>query len=413
LVNGRTDYTTNPNTSVVLTWQVRNATNVRIRRTSAAGPAVYDENPAGNSMDLGPFVEFYPVDATYELAVGNQCGNDSRTVSVHLRKVPDIKIVGVELIQAIQRFDLNRPMRNNSVILRGRKRTIARLYIDSGITDGFDNSGGSGPNTQGNVTGSVVVYSDNARNGIDSGPPLNAVGSVVARPRLEINRSDLTQTLNFELPWGALVKDVRIVATVWVDGHQNDIGTGWFDRNDSTNVRFIRGGINKIYHIRIRDDSGHLPPANVLNPPSMFDIYRSLIGAHYRMPVTEDGFQVYLLPGVRVIGSRKDLTTKRGWEDLLNDLEDIADTFDINGGILTAMVPNDDEYALNGIATSGQRPFPHLFNEHPRMMAKATLPATFAHELGHIFGLHHARCPVEEMKDCDQGEIDRRLPLFE
>lgn len=61
-------------------------------------------------------------------------------------------------------------------------------------------------------------------------------------------------------------------------------------------------------------------------------------------------------------------------------------------------MPNDPRYTLNGWGTVG--------GDLPHFVARASLPATFAHEMGHNFGFSHANCGVLQ-----PGEVpDARLP---
>jgi hypothetical protein len=77
--------TIEPNTELILTWQVRNATTKDISRTSAVGPGGPEYvDPSGNILDLGAFTGTQSADATYKLTATNQCASVTSTVSVHL-----------------------------------------------------------------------------------------------------------------------------------------------------------------------------------------------------------------------------------------------------------------------------------------------------------------------------------------
>ena len=347
LVNGRSDLTVPPQTMLTLTWQIRNATTFRIRRISPDGPPVDIIDPPGNSFDIGIFADLRPLDAVYELSANNQCGVVSRNLSVHFRTYPALKILGIELIQVIQRFNLSDQSMNNSVRLRARKKTIARLYVDSGITNGFDS--GEGPNNQPNVTGSVEVFRQASGGGINVGPPLNAGGIVLARPLNNIDRNDITHTLNFELPWEQLVGKTRIEAKVWVGGHENDVNTGWQSRFTYTGVQFHISAPQIIVRILVRDKWIRPEPLE-RNPPIPIEYNISLQGARIRMPVSEDTFVTYLAPGFEIIDCDWSLRRREGWEKLLDVLDDIADGFEDLGQIMAALVPNDRRYAMGGMA---------------------------------------------------------------
>ena len=73
--------------ALTLTWAVRNATTVRVRRTSTSRPPLNVTNPGGSSINLGPFTENQPVDATYQLTATNRCGTVTASVAVRLRRI--------------------------------------------------------------------------------------------------------------------------------------------------------------------------------------------------------------------------------------------------------------------------------------------------------------------------------------
>jgi hypothetical protein len=127
-----------------LHWTVRNAARIRIRRTSPDGPPLDEQHTSSNpaqpaafnaSRALGPFTGSKPVDATYEIAATNRWNAANplvKTVTVRLRRKPQVKIVGMEISQAAQHFDLFSPAQNNNVRLVAGKKTMVRVYVDSG-----------------------------------------------------------------------------------------------------------------------------------------------------------------------------------------------------------------------------------------------------------------------------------------
>jgi hypothetical protein len=124
------------------------------------------------------------------------------------------------------------------------------------------------------------------------------------------------------------------------------------------------------------------------------------------MPVSEDGFEIHYAAGYQTINSNVDLRTHDGWERLLQRIEDIAEDFEDKGHIWTAIVPDDPRYAKilgMGYASS--------FYRHPVMVARAALPATFAHEMGHTLGVDDAPCPPPGDPDAPD-HIDPRLPGY-
>lgn len=401
--------TVEPNTNLSLTWLVRNADTVRIQRTSGAGPDVNVVNPPGNILNLGVFTGTQPVDATYELTATNTCGTVTRTVGVRLRKTPALQIVGIEVIQAIQQFSLTNPGQNNSVPLVANKRTMVRVYIDSGITDGFNNGGGA--NRQANVTGRITAdFFGGPPAGAD---PLNPGGIITARPAMQISRAARdannfpTQTLNFELPFDQLFGLAQITARVWVQGHENDFGSGWMDIDSSTLVNFQPRRSRVLGQILVEDDNlGLIAPF-----PSQYNT--SLQGARTRYPIAEDGFVVFVPPIFRNWRTSHDLTRTiqlptgqvvpdlDPWSDLLDDIDDFGDDYE-GVDIWTAVVPNDPRYTINGLGTVGTGD-----GNLPHFVAQTTLPATFAHEMGHNFAINHANCGAA----LPGNVLDPRLPV--
>jgi hypothetical protein len=373
-----------PGTPVILMWSVDNATSFRIRRTSANGPFVDVVDPAGTSLTLSAFIGTQDADATYELTANNSCGTTTRTVTVRLRQPPALRIMGVEVVQAIQRFNFADATQQNTIRLVSRKRTVARVYVDSGITNGFDN--GAGADVQPNVRGSVTVFPPGA-----TGMPttvLNTGGVLAAQPASAVNRDTLDHSLNFALPASVLDGACRLEVRVWVQGHENELGTGWSPFGTSATVIFQPRRAQPVVRILVRDTNQNI------GPPTTGNYATSLQGARTRYPVQQaGGLPIFIAPGFETIDSNHDLQTRAGWDDLLDDIADIADGFQDNGELWTAVVPDQSNYNLNGLGTLG--------GTQPHLLARAALPATFAHELGHNFGLNHSNCglPAGETPD--------------
>jgi hypothetical protein len=141
------------------------------------------------------------------LSVGNQCGSAARELPFLVAQQPQVKILGIEITQAIQHFDLFAEAWNNSVPLVARKETVARAYIDSGLTGGFDY--GSGPDLL-PVTGTLRVWNETG--------PITALSPVTpdatkifsARPEATIERENGFHTLNFRIPWHQVIGTVTL-----------------------------------------------------------------------------------------------------------------------------------------------------------------------------------------------------------
>ena len=368
-----------PGTQVFLNWSVQNATTFRVRRTSAAGPFIDVTNPPGTSANLGQFAGTQNTDATYELTATNSCGTTTRSVTVELRQPPTLGILGVEVVQSVQRFAFGNPAQQNTVRLAARKRTMVRVYVDSGISNGFNN--GAGANLQPNVTGRVTVFPPGAGAGTTA-VLRNAGGTISARPQATINRDQLGHSLNFELPSHLIDGAVRLEVRVWVTGHENELGTRWNPWGTALTVNFQPRRAQPVVRIFVRDTNQNLAA------PTAAQYETSRTGARTRYPVAfAGGMPIFIAPGFETINSAHDLQTRAGWDNLLDDIADIADDFVDNGEIWTGLVPDQANYNLNGLGTVG--------GTQPHMLARAALPATFAHELGHNFGFMHANCGLQ------------------
>lgn len=401
-VNGRPEVTVEPGTELILTWNVQNVDTIRIRRIGNTGPAVPTEIPQGNAMSLGPFTATTDIDARYELTASNGCGSVSQTIEAHLRKTPALRILGIEVTQGIQRFNFENTgvvsrdgdyvtvisgHYNNTVRLVAKKRTLVRVFVDSGISDGHDN--GAGPNQQGRVIGNLSVDVGQASLRVT---PINLDGEFTARPERETDRTNLTHSLNFELPWESLSGVATIRAHVWVRDRQD-----WSAR-DELSVGFEPERRKRILVKILVEDSRLDLPA----PPSA-QYEAALARARGILPVAEDGFVVHIAPGYETISTDADLTKDEGWYELLDDIDDIASDFEDRGQIWTAMTPANANYAWSGYAHAERRGFMGLDHEYDRLAFRAGSNLTLAHEISHTFGVNHAPCGSPE-------NIDSRLP---
>jgi hypothetical protein len=402
LVNGRPHLTVTPGTDLTLTWQLSNATEVRLRRTSVAGPAIDELNPAGNARALGPFEGDRPVGAVYELVATNPCGTVRRNVSVLLRSRPNLSILGVEVIQSIQRFDLANPAQNNSVRLVARKRTLARVYVDSGIRDGFNYTGASDGQNLLEVTGELTVIPAAGGQGTSAGRPINRDpagpdGVVRAGPARNILRGGLHYTLNFDLPLNQLVGDVRLDVRVWATGGGAQFGGfgGWQASDSGTVVKFHPVRDVNLVRVLVKDNK------KGVGPPSAADYGNDVWEALTRFPISDFGLNFFVLPGKDPLETDYDYTQRTSWSELMDDLVDLADCVDDDGRnlIWTALLPreslpeNATELGLIFGMGDDVPPPPHC--------ASVVGGDLFAHELGHTFAVDHAPCglPANETPD--------------
>jgi hypothetical protein len=388
-VNGRSELTITSGTPLTLTWRVRHATQVRIRRVvesgAPAGPDIDVTNPDDDTIELGPFVGESPSQVRYELRATNTCGAVTGVVNVRLRAEPSFRVVGIELVQWIQRFDLDGDGPRNDVRLVAHKRTLARVYV---ARDPSAPEGGS-------VTGSVEV----------AGQPghlylTQYFGDRVALRSLdEIQRDHWTHALNFELPIETLSGHVTVRARVWAPGSEReDEDPRWWRRDAAVAARFQVLRPETLVRVRVRDAYRGLPA------PSAARFEETLAYARGVLPFAENGFNIVEQPGHEVLVTHNNLATQNGWFELLDEIEDFADETPFRGKIWAAVVADlpgtvgeDGRPLVGGIARPGYY-YPN--NPRPRVLAfQVGSSLAGAHELCHTFAVWHAPCgnyPGEE-----------------
>jgi len=396
------DVAVEPNDHVVLRWSVRNGVALSLTRISPQGPFVPPPVPLPRSgtLDLGAFTGTQPAAAAYALTVKNHCGTDRREVTVRLQRTPKLKIDAIEVVQAIQRPD-------NSVRLVAQKRTVARVFVDSGLTDGFDF--GAGPNVVPHIVGNVDAYPV-ARGFGTAGTPVSGVDAQ-AVPAASRNRANAAHSLNVELPTSELFGDVRLEAQVAVAGHENDFG-GPYKAIASTTVTFSWQPAQYVVPMLVKDT------LNGIAAPTLADFNAGLQEARKRYPLGELGWVVAPTTPIALdardrFGNSYNLASFTDWGRFLEDIQMMlllgqgAPT----GAVRTALVPNNPTYALNGVAQTRIAP-----TEPPALICRAGLTGTYAHEFGHTCGLWHAPCPpppgTPGTLDCmdPPSGIDSRLP---
>ena len=376
-VNGGSNTTVEAGDDIVLNWAVTNADSFKITRIGSNGPPANITGPMSGRKNIGPFSASSEITATYKLEARNTCGTVSEVVTVKAIRTPDLEILGIEVTQPIQRFNWNNTGQNNSVRLVSEKRTMVRVYVDSGVSDGFNF--GAGPNILPDVTGHLTLTYPNG-NSITVQNILNPDSKMDAQPPGSVNRGILDHSLNFELPLADLNGTIQIEAEVYTEPRN---GGGRLDASQ-TSATFQQNGRLRLVAILVND------VVNNNAAPTMNDYFVSLQGARTRLPVSEQGFQVFRAPNHQTINTQgdEDLTTGNGWSNLLDRIDDIADDYNDNGEIWTALVPNSGAYRWNGLANDGVINF--WWDDHPRMISRARFGATFAHEIAHTVSIDHA-----------------------
>lgn len=394
-VNNGWNITIEAGDDIVLKWSVENADTMEIIRIGANGPMANITNTMSGQKNLMAFSASSEISATYELRATNRCGIVSRRVTVKAIRTPALEVLGIEVTQAIQRFNWNNPpSQNNTVALVSEKLTMVRVHVTSGVTDGFDF--GVGQNILPRVRGTIkLTYPSGFITHVDD--ILNPGQEINAQPLTSVDRGVLDHSLNFELPINNLDGVIQIEATIFTEP------IGGVGRRDlaSISTTFEKQWAFKRIGVILVNDTINGNPA-----PTMSDFYQILQGTRTRYPISEKGFKVYRLKNHKTINTQirnytintgsttrtvqvsEDLSVSSGWSNLLSRIDDIADDYNgqffENETIWVGLVPNSNS-TTNGIAYSGN------FWWFNRAMLSKPLKATFAHELAHTQEILHAR----------------------
>jgi len=356
-----------PGGSFQLSWSVLNATNVSITQVSPAGPAVWlgTLSLSGN-LTVGPFQGTKPVTATYRLVATNGCGQAERNVSISLRARPNLSIVGVEVVQSVQRAD-------NSIRLVTGQRTAVRVFVDSGIRGGFDS--GAGPNELAGLQVRVTARPMPAGFSVQCIGPWDASVHAKSSP----SRDRRLDAFTFDVPVAACTGRVRFEVSATVAGRTDVLGSS--TATSAVEIDFQPKDAQEVLPILITDSVNPNPV------PTRPEYLALLGGARERQPFSDGGFKVN--PELRwSTGSAVNLRTGDGWNLLLARILATGFLFPSTpvGGIRTAAVANDGLYRWDGLA------FPRVGPFVPGCICRVSFLETFAHEIGHTYSLLHVNC---------------------
>ncbi len=195
--NGVSDCPLEAGDSLVLSWTVKNAKTLEVRRLSATGPgfpagAALTPAPNQTSHSFGPVAHTALEIWTYRLRATAYCGPPVEwNVRVIAVKRPALTVAEIQVTQGIQRPD-------HSVALVAGKPTVVRVLVRNGLA-GWN--GGSVPAVEGRIR---MLRDGQESSWIGSAPPgvrpmaatPGATTTVVAAPSM--NNTD--ETFNFLLP---------------------------------------------------------------------------------------------------------------------------------------------------------------------------------------------------------------------
>jgi IPT/TIG domain len=391
-VNGKERIIVEPNTTLILHWKIKNGTSFRVRRTSNVGPYVDITDPPGNALAIGKFNGTMPVVATYEIAATNRCGTTRKTVSIELRKTPNLNILGVEVTQGIQRFTLEdsvsmdvsllgitfsiripKSQWDNSLRTIANKDTIIRVYISADL-GGFNNDEVDG------VTG-VLTIDGIFLSPINGTTPSNTAANnpfIKVRRKDRLDRRETDHTLNFRIP------------AALCDGMKNLTISIMAKRNDGT-IMLLRRSLSwnwtpispfRVRWIRIRDNRP-TPPGTGQTPTAeqaRFTVERAfdLIPS----PITE----IAPLAFTPIHPTTSDFQKDDGGSALLNEIRALhnqADALDSTGANIRWIGLTSPPFKGWADGTSCISPIYGIANGKEWSRRKA------AHELAHSLGLWH------------------------
>ena len=294
---------------------------------------------------------------------------------------PILRVTAIEVVQAIQRA-------GNTVRLVQGKRTIVRVFVDSGLRN--NQNVGAGPNRWPGVTGSLTVTDATSGMTIASlNTPLNSGGVMIARDAASIDREQRDHSLNFELPPAILDRSLLDIRAL-VRSSTPVPGAGG-QATMSVRVAFQARRAQPLLPVLIELKN----PAIAAPAPTMSAFDAAVLnGALPRFPVAETGFVVR--PQFDWV-TENDIRQETHGTGLLHQLATIRllSSTPVDG-IRCGLVP-DGPWPWGGLG------YPRIWGSRvPAFIVEASDVNGFAHEMGHAFGVFHSQCSGTE------GGYDRR-----
>ena len=355
-----------PGGQPTLEWNVANATDIQI--TTLSGPPLPPAPtpiPLAGLITLPPVTGLAPVTGQYRLTARNACGVTTADAEFSMRRTPLLSVTRIEVVQSIQ-------TPTNTVRLVANRRTAVRVFVDSGISDGFDFGTGLGPNRVGDLH--AVLVAENLDTGVVLDCGLPWPGPRQAGPGL--NRDVLTDSINFDVPLAACDGNVQFRATIMQPGPPGSAPAA--PASGNVQVSFTPRSSQMFLPFLVTDPSSASPP------PTMADFYACLAGPAEAHPFPENGFIINPALPLTLSGAEA-LSSNANWYWLLVRLQTNTFLFASQpvGGVRMAIVPNDSSYPW------GELTLPRTGAGVPTMLVRAGLAETCTHEMGHAAGLLH------------------------
>lgn len=415
-VNGRsTDVWALPDTDVTVAWDAsRGGAGSVVSLRITDGTSVLLDRPG--LAATGSLVFHTPAttrERTFRVTAiaSHRCGNDTRALDMLITMPSELTILGIEVTQATQfsRSNLHLPadtfQADNSVPLIENKRTLIRVYVDSGL-DGFDLGRGTG------VVPGVTAQLHGTRGGAPlPGSPLNALNQPIQvsrnAPYLTV-RQQWQSTLNFELPasWLSGAVTLRTVVDPTFALRRRHSGTV----ATQTSVSFVSARPLKLVGVMIRytgwqsDSAGNRVRVDIAAPA-----FATLVNAAnwLRRTYPTNDIQFFTAPGNKTITFDGDLTDGSGggcgdeWGDLMDELRDLADDYSADeDAVWVGVLPT----GWGGAAWGGCGGGADGAIGAAVIFANDT-GSTLAQEAGHGYGRNHA-------PGCGAGSPDGSYPAY-
>ena len=356
-----------PGGQPTLTWNVSNATSVQIATISGPPLSLPFPVPLAGQVTLAPVIGLAPVTGQYRLTATNDCGDTPADAEFSMRRTPLLSVTRIEVVQSIQ-------TPTNSVRLVANRRTAVRVFVDSGISDGFDFGTGLGPNRVGDLH--AVLVAEN----LDTGAVVRlrvAVGwAPSGQPGAQPGRAGRLDQLRRP------ARRVQRQRPVPRDGHAagpTRLGVdGAAPASGGVNVSFTPKSQQMFLPFLITDPSSASPA------PTMADLYTCLTGPAESHPFPENGFIINPALPFTLSGAEK-LSVSANWSWLVMRLQSNSFLFASQpvGGVRIGIVPNDSSYPWTGWA------YPRTGAPPPALIVIASSARWCTHELGHASGLRH------------------------
>ncbi len=371
-----------------LSWNVQNATSISIDVVTAGAPPLAVPSPGFAGTMTWPPVTGTSVETTgFILRAQNSCGTTLATAKFTLTRRPRLSITRIEVVQGEQLARQQcSPGRQPAYSRQGLRRQRDHGRVQPGRRP-----------RAGRWVGPVPVR--RRRRHRCHHELRKSLGSrFLARPTAD--RDILGHSANFDVPLSACAGRVRFHATAMLPAPMSTHPV----QTNPPPLAFADGSTTVTFNDRQQQ---LMLPLLLVDPmsagptPTRADFDALLEGAYQRQPFPTDGIKGN--PEITLTLDVKDsLSATLGWERLILKLGTMNFLFgkDPVGGIRAAIAPADAPPS-----TRGGMAWPRIGALIPCLINKVGMQETFAHELGHAYGLLHVNC------NGAAGPYDGGLPL--